>query len=375
MVEAANHDRGGGGVKVGGHQASSASMAGVMTSLWFDLLGADHKVAVKPHASPVYHAIKYLTGEIDGSWLTRLRAFGGLQAYPSRTWRTSRRVRWAMVRWRRCSLRRRRAGRGRRVGGGRRSGPAGLGNVMWAVDLNRQSLDRVIPELKVRRLEQLSAASGWHVTEATWGRRISERFAAEGGGALRCRLDEMSNEEYRGMVASARGEVRTRLLAGADPAVKAAVVDVDDEGLWQLVTDLGSHDHDVLAAAPRCSTGCSATASTGWPPPTATRCTCGSPRAPSTRHRSTRPSPATASTPCTPACWPGRTCCVRPAAAAAAAAAEMVNREAGRGVGWRRGWEHGAPRGVRGRHARGPRRRRPPRGVGGRRRGHRRHQR
>ncbi len=56
-----------------------------MTALWFGHLDGDDKVAVKPHASPVYHAIKYLTGELDRSYLTRLRELGGLQAYPSRT--------------------------------------------------------------------------------------------------------------------------------------------------------------------------------------------------------------------------------------------------------------------------------------------------
>src|SRR3954466_324925 len=85
MVDHANHDRPAGEVKVGGHQASSASTVGIMTSLWFGHLSGDDKVAVKPHASPVYHAIKYLTGELDRSYLTRLRALGGLQAYPSRT--------------------------------------------------------------------------------------------------------------------------------------------------------------------------------------------------------------------------------------------------------------------------------------------------
>ena len=85
MVDHANHDRPAGDVKVGGHQASSASMVGIMTSLWFGHLSGDDKVAVKPHASPVYHAIKYLTGELDRSYLTRLRALGGLQAYPIRT--------------------------------------------------------------------------------------------------------------------------------------------------------------------------------------------------------------------------------------------------------------------------------------------------
>ena len=72
-------------VKVGGHQASSASMVSIMTALWFAHINGADKVAVKPHASPVFHAIKYLTGELDRSYLTRLRDRGGLQAYPSRT--------------------------------------------------------------------------------------------------------------------------------------------------------------------------------------------------------------------------------------------------------------------------------------------------
>src|ERR1700759_1502194 len=73
-----------GGVKVGGHQASSASMVSIMTSLWFRHLRADDRVSVKPHASPVLHAINYLLGELDESYLPTLRAFGGLQSYPSR---------------------------------------------------------------------------------------------------------------------------------------------------------------------------------------------------------------------------------------------------------------------------------------------------
>lgn len=86
MIDHANHDRpDAGGIKVGGHQASSASMVSIMTALWFGHLTGDDKVAIKPHSSPVYHAIKYLTGELDRSYLTRLRSLGGLQAYPSRT--------------------------------------------------------------------------------------------------------------------------------------------------------------------------------------------------------------------------------------------------------------------------------------------------
>ncbi len=72
------------GVKVGGHQASSASMTSIMTALWFHHLRAPDRVSVKPHASPVLHAIEYLLGQLDGRYLTTLREFGGLQSYPSR---------------------------------------------------------------------------------------------------------------------------------------------------------------------------------------------------------------------------------------------------------------------------------------------------
>ncbi len=86
IVDAANHDRDtGDGVKVGGHQASSASLVTVMTALYFAHLDAPDRVSVKPHASPVYHAIQYLLGNLDRSYLPTLRAFGGLQSYPSRT--------------------------------------------------------------------------------------------------------------------------------------------------------------------------------------------------------------------------------------------------------------------------------------------------
>ena len=73
------------GLKVGGHQASSASMASIMTALWFETLRPGDRVSVKPHASPVLHAINYLLGELDERYLTTLREFGGLQSYPSRS--------------------------------------------------------------------------------------------------------------------------------------------------------------------------------------------------------------------------------------------------------------------------------------------------
>ncbi|MBA2514956.1 MAG: pyruvate dehydrogenase, partial [Solirubrobacterales bacterium] len=72
------------GVKVGGHQSSSASLVSAMTALYFAHLQAPDRVSVKPHASPVLHAINYLLGRLDEQYLTELRSFGGLQSYPSR---------------------------------------------------------------------------------------------------------------------------------------------------------------------------------------------------------------------------------------------------------------------------------------------------
>lgn len=73
------------GMKVGGHQASSASLVTIMTALWFEQLRAGDRVSVKPHASPVLHSLNYLLGSLDEKYLTTLREFGGLQSYPSRS--------------------------------------------------------------------------------------------------------------------------------------------------------------------------------------------------------------------------------------------------------------------------------------------------
>ena len=73
------------GLKVGGHQASSASLIDVMTALYLTVLRPEDRVAVKPHASPVFHALMYLLGQQSRDQLERFRALGGAQSYPSRT--------------------------------------------------------------------------------------------------------------------------------------------------------------------------------------------------------------------------------------------------------------------------------------------------
>ena len=182
-----------GGLKVGGHQASSASMVSIMTSLWFRHLRPDDRVSVKPHASPVLHAINYLLGELDESYLPTLRAFGGLQSYPSRVkdpdpvdYSTgsvgigATAPVWGAVARRYLSNRFTADGTG---APGRQysllgdaeldegavweaivdPGVAELGEVVWVVDVNRQSLDRVVPLIAADRLRGMFSAAGWQV--------------------------------------------------------------------------------------------------------------------------------------------------------------------------------------------------------------------
>src|SRR3984885_8065047 len=86
MIHNANHLRpSADGLKVGGHQASSASIATIMTALYFSVLGPEDRVAVKPHASPIFHAIQYLFGQQTLEKLQNFRGYKGAQSYPSRT--------------------------------------------------------------------------------------------------------------------------------------------------------------------------------------------------------------------------------------------------------------------------------------------------
>ena len=272
MVDEANRDDAG-GIKVGGHQASSASMISIMTALWFGHIGGDDKVAVKPHASPVYHAIKYLTGELDGSYLKRLRAPGGLQAYPSRTkdpdvadFSTGSVGLGAVAPLFSAAARRYldahfgSTGRGRfiaTVGDAEldegnvweaiaEPALAGLGNVMLVIDLNRQSLDRVIPDIQATRVERSFANAGWHVVEAKYGSKLESAFAEPGGDALRHHIDMMSNEEYQSLFGLSGAELRAGFLRSADRSVERFLSDTADVDLADLVFDLGGHDLGLL---------------------------------------------------------------------------------------------------------------------------------
>ncbi len=260
-------------IKVGGHQASSASMVSIMTALWFGHIGGEDKVAVKPHASPVYHAIKYLTGELDRSYLTTLRQRGGLQAYPSRTKDpdvsdfSTGSVGLGAVAPLFSALTRRYADSHFGTSDPARfialvgdaeldegnvweaiADPATqeLGNFTMVVDLNRQSLDRVIPDIAAVRLKSFFADAGWHVAEAKYGAKLTAAFAKPDGDALEAHIDSLSNEAYQELFTLTPAALRDKFLVEADPAVKRLAGDLDDHELATLVTDLGGHDLSLL---------------------------------------------------------------------------------------------------------------------------------
>lgn len=266
------------GMKVGGHQASSASMVSIMTSLWFGQLEEADRVSVKPHASPVLHAIDYLLGQLDESFLPTLRQFGGLQSYPSRSkdpdpadystgsvgigatapiWGAlSRRyadsLSGARTRGRQYSL----------VGDAELDegavweavldqSVAELGEVVWIVDLNRQSLDRVVPQITATRYEHMFAAAGWQVITVKFGRLLESLMSGPGGDCLRRRIVDMPNAEYQRLLRCAPDELRRRLPgAGADSDTISRLVDpLDDATLVEAISNLGGHDLEALRDA------------------------------------------------------------------------------------------------------------------------------
>jgi pyruvate dehydrogenase E1 component len=277
MVDYANHERSKpDALKVGGHQASSASMVSMMTALWWGFLDRDDRVSVKPHASPVLHAINYLLGTLDRRYLTELRSFGGLQSYPSRTkdpdpvdYSTGSVGLGAVApifgavtsRYLHAHFGTPDAGRFVSLVGDAEldegniweaiTDPVvqGLRNVLWVVDLNRQSLDRVVPGMKVTRLEGLFDANDWQVVEAKYGRRLQALFRRPEGPALRRHIDEMANEDYQALFTVPAAQLRDRFLSGADPSVKRAIEDVPDNQLRRTLTDLGGHDIAELLSA------------------------------------------------------------------------------------------------------------------------------
>jgi pyruvate dehydrogenase E1 component len=256
------------GTKVGGHQASSSSVAGLMTALYFHALRPGDIVATKAHASPILYAIEYLRGRLTAEQLRGLRSLGALQAYPSRRKNpeiidlSTGSMGLGAVSAAFGALAARYVSQ---HGGG--AMPARfialvgdaeleegnvweglleeavreLDNLLWIVDVNRQSLDRVVPDARRAQLRDWFRGAGWHVIELRWGER------------LRARLEGLGAAEYQALLRLPAGAARKAVIATADGGTDAAVdrllADVPDETLGALLADVGGHDLAAILAA------------------------------------------------------------------------------------------------------------------------------
>ncbi|WP_296579831.1 transketolase [Phreatobacter sp.] len=280
-IHNANHLRASAdGLKVGGHQASSASLATIMTALYFAVLRPEDRVAVKPHASPNFHAIQYLLGQQTREKLENFRGFKGAQSYPSRTKDiddvdfSTGSVGLGVAQTLFSSLAQdyvRAHGWGLDRPEGRMValiGDAemdegniyealiegwkhGLRNTWWVVDYNRQSLDAVVREGLWERFEAMFRNFGWDVVILKYGKLLEAAFAEPGGAALRRWIDTCPNQLYAALCYQGGAAWRKRLEddIGDQGAVSALIGRRSDGDLARLMTNLAGHDMPSLLDA------------------------------------------------------------------------------------------------------------------------------
>jgi pyruvate dehydrogenase E1 component len=279
MIHNANHIRPNrDGLKVGGHQASCASVISIMTALYCAVLRPQDRVAVKPHAGPVFHAMNYLFGRQTREKMAALRQFGGAQSYPSRV-KDGPEVDYSTgsvgLGVALTSFSALIADYVRLHGLGRDDIPAGrhiaiagdaeldegniyeallegwkhdVRNVWWIIDYNRQSLDSVVPDRLFGRIEGLFRDMGWNVVTMKYGRQLQAAFERPGGASLRDWIDDCPNSLYSALTFQGGAAWRQALLAdlGRDAGARAIIDERDDDELAALMTNLGGHDIETI---------------------------------------------------------------------------------------------------------------------------------
>jgi pyruvate dehydrogenase E1 component len=274
-IHHANHVRDSAdGLKVGGHQASSASMTAIMAALYFHALGPNDRVAVKPHAGPVLHAIHYLLGSQSREALENFRGFGGAQSYPSRTkdsipvdFSTGSVGLGVAITLFSSLIQDYLTGHGRMDEADRGRFVALVGdaeldegniyealiegvkhdvrNLWWVLDYNRQSLDAVSADKMFERFDDIFRACGWRVVELKYGKRLAAELAKD--SKLKGWFDGLPNADLSALHYQGGAAIRARLEqdVGASKFLKAS----DDATLLSLFSDLGGHCMESLIEA------------------------------------------------------------------------------------------------------------------------------
>ena len=283
MIHHANHIRPNrDGLKVGGHQASCASSISILAALYMEIARPQDRIAVKPHAGPVFHAINYLFGRQTAEKMKGLRQMGGIQPYPSRvkdgaevdfsTGSVGLGVAMTSFSALMAEYVRLHGLGGTDLPAGRHIAIAGdaeldegniyeallegwkhdVRNLWWVIDYNRQSLDSVVPDRLFGRIEGLFRDMGWNCVTIKHGRKLLAAFEREGGDDLRAWIDDCPNSLYSALTFQGGAAWRQTLLTDLGRGKARGIVDshTDDE-LAELMTNLGGHDIEVLTEAMR----------------------------------------------------------------------------------------------------------------------------
>lgn len=266
------------GLKVGGHQASCASITSLMTALYFKALRPQDRVAVKPHASPVFHAIQHLFGRQDLDQLQRFRALGGAQSYPSRTkdkddvdFSTGSVGLGVAVTAFASLVQDFLSAKGRLdpARTGRMIALLGdaeldegniyealieaykydLRNTWWIVDYNRQSLDATTSERMWDRFDDIFETVGWTVLTLKYGKAQRAFFARPGGAALEQWIEACPNALYAALTYQGGAAWRERLMADLPAETGALIAELSDTDLSDLMTQLGGHCLETILEA------------------------------------------------------------------------------------------------------------------------------
>jgi pyruvate dehydrogenase E1 component len=276
-IHHANHIReNNDGLKVGGHQASSASMSAIMAALYFHALGENDRVAVKPHGGPLLHAIHYLLGTQSREALENFRGLGGAQSYPSRTkdripvdfstgsvglgvavtlfaslvqdYLTAHGWLDAQDRGRFVAL----------IGDAEldegniyeaiiEGAKHDVRNLWWIVDYNRQSLDATSADRMFERFDEIFRSCGWRVVELRYGRKL--KAALDENEALKGWFEQLSNAELSALHYQGGAAWRARIEAELGKKAATFLKQCDDAALGNLFTDLGGHCLETLVEA------------------------------------------------------------------------------------------------------------------------------
>lgn len=269
------------GVKVGGHQASCASISTIMTALYFHVLNPSDRVAVKPHAGPVLHAIEYLFGNQTQDKLENFRGLGGAQSYPSRTkdgafvdFSTGSvglgaavtnfsALTQSYLRMKDILPKDEKPGRMVALVGDAEMDEGNIyealidtwkhdvRNLWWVIDYNRQSLDSTVNEKLFRIIGRFFRAVGWNVITLKYGKSQYEAFKKPGGKALKKWLNTCPNDIYSALTYQGGAEWRKQILADTkgDNALATLLAEYDDLALHKLMTDLGGHCMEAVLDA------------------------------------------------------------------------------------------------------------------------------